>query len=929
VLDFSVLGPVWAARDGQALALGGPKPRALLALLLIEPGRPVSAQRLAEELWGDDPPPTAASSLHVHLSTLRKALGARLRTTPGGYVLDAGDDEVDARRFERRLAAARDAGDPGAVSATLRGALAEWRGRPFDGVAHGPAIAAEAARLDELRLASIEDRVEADLALGRHAELVSELRGLLEASPTRERLAGQLMLALHRSDRGADALSVYERVSATLDAALGVDPDDQLAALARAIRRGDPTLARPAPGGLPLPVSSFVGREAELVELRELLGRARLLTLLGPGGCGKSRLALELARSVAPEHPAGTFLVGLGGLAATDSVTRAVAGVLDAREPVGEPLVAAIARRLDRGRSLMLLDDCERLVAECARLTAALMAAVPGLRLLATSREPLGVPGEVVYRVGGLTPADALRLLVERAEAARPGFRLQIAEEDAAAAICRSLDGLPLPIELVAARLRSLSLPELADRVLEHVEAAGGERSARPARHHTIRASIEWSHRLLDADERRLFRRLAVFASGFAVTALETVAGVDPAIHHPSAVLARLVDRSLVEVSLPPGEAARYRVLEVVRQFAAERLQVAGEEVAVRAAHADWYARLAVAARQWGGDEQQAWLHRIERDLDNIRAALTWHLGDGWDPDRALQAVGAIWWVWYVRGMIGESRTWLRRVVAASTPGGPTPDLGGALLAAGAAARGMGDFAEAAVLGRRALEVQRALGDERGQAAALNSLCITTTALGDLDAALAYAEESLRTIERVGAARGITASTLNLGAVLRARGDLGARPQELFEAARRGFEQQGDQRGAAAALCNLALLAHRRGQPEAALRFVMDSLALYHQLGFDEGQADCLEMLACQRAADSPGLALELFSVADRARERLGAPMFVPDERAAREVAETAIREALDQEARRRMAAAARGSDLQDTVRELLAQRAPPPASSD
>jgi len=918
VLDIRVLGPVQVARDGQELAIGGPRPRTALALLAIESGRPVSLARLTAELWGDDPPPTAASSLHVHLSTLRRALGPRLRTTRAGYVLDASDDEVDARRFERGVAgSAERGGDPGATAAALRGALGEWRARAFEGVEPGSAIAAEAARLEELRLGATEERVEADLALGRHAELLAELRGLLEANPTRERLAGLLMLALHRSDRGADALRVYDRVCEALDATLGVDPGDELVALAMAIRRGDPTLARPAPGGLPLPISSFVGRAAELAELRTLLGGTRLLTLLGPGGSGKSRLALELARAAAPEHPGGTFLVGLGGLSVTDSVTRAVAGVLGARGSPDVPLVAAIAARLERGRSLVLLDDCERLVDECARLCAALAGAVPGLRVLATSREPLGVPGEVVYRVGGLDAGDAMRLLAERAAAARPGFRLDAAEAGAAASICRHLDGLPLPIELVAARLRSLSVGELAEHLRDHLEGTG-ERSTRPERHQTIRASIDWSHRTLDEDERRLLRRLAVFAGGFGVASLEAVAGVEPAVERPSAVLARLVDRSLVEVSLRPGEATRYRLLEVIRQFAAERLVEAGEDGAARAAHAAWHADLAVAARQWGGGEQEAWLHRIERDLDNVRAALAWCLGDGWDPDRALQIVAGMWWVWYVRGMIGESLTWLRRVLAASAPGGPTPERAAALMAAAAGTRGHGDFAEAAVLGEEALAVQRALGDGRGQAAALNSLCISATALGDLDAALAYAEESLRVIEGVGAARGITTSRLNLGVVLRARGDLVA-PRALFEAARQGFAEQGDQRGAAAALCNLAMLAHRRGEPEPAARFALEALAVYHQLGFDEGEADCLEVLAFQRAAASPEHALELLTVADRARERLGAAMFVPDERAARAAAEAAIGARLDEAARQRVAAAARDRDLHETARSLLA----------
>jgi len=916
-MDFRVLGRVEVVDGDRALDLGGPKPRALLAVLVLEAGRPVSPARLAEELWGDDPPATAASSLHVHLSKVRRALGARLRTTAAGYVLDATPEEVDAARFERALADAAVPDDPGAAAGLLAAALGSWRGPAFDGIDRGPATAAAAVRLEELRLRAIEDRVEADLALGRHADLLPELRGLLEAQPTRERLAGQLMLALHRSDRSADALRVYEQVGEALDQALGVDPGDELAALARAIRRGDPTLARPGPGGLPLPVTSFVGRGGELAELEELLGSARLVTLVGPGGCGKSRLGLELARTVAPDHPGGLFLVGLAGLAVTDSVTRAVAAVVDARELPGEPLVAAIARRLRRGRALLLLDDCERLAGDCARLCAALLETVPGVRLLATSREPLGAPGEVVYRVHGLVEADAVRLLAERAAAARPGLRLD-PWDATAASVCRHLDGLPLPIELVAARLRSLSLEELAGHVAAHLDLVGGQRPAGHERHRTIRAAIDWSHELLDGDERRLFRRLSVFAGGFGAGPLDAVAAVEPPVAQPLAVLARLVDRSLVEAALRPGEAARYRLLEVVRQFAAERLDDAGEAVAARAAHAGWFATYVAGARRWGGGEQEAWLHRVERDLDNVRAALAWYLGDGWQPELALRMVAGMWWVWYLLGMIGESRTWLRRALAAA-PGEPSEDRAAALVAAGAGARGMGDFAEAVQLGTEALGVQRALGDERGEAAALNSLCISATALGDLDAALAHGERSLAIIERAGVPAGMAASRLNLGVVRRARGDLES-PEALFESARSGFEALGDRRGCAAALTNLALLAHRRGEAERAHRHTVDSLAIYDQLGFDEGRADCLEVLAFQRAAaGSPAEALRLLTVADAARERLGAPMFVPDERAARAAAEAAIATTLDGAERLRITVAAGGLDLRDVVREVLA----------
>ena len=917
-MDFRILGSIEVLDGDRTLAIGGPRPRALLVVLVLEAGRPVSVARLTEELWGDDPPATAASSLHVHLSTLRRALGPRLRTTAAGYVLDAGPEEVDAVRFERAAAgAACGQDDPGAVASGLAAALRSWRGPALAGIERGPAAAAAAVRLEELRLRAVEDRIEADLALGRHAEVLPELRGLVEAQPARERLAGQLMLALHRSDRSADALRAYERLREAHDQTLGVDPGDELAALARAIRRGDPTLARPGPGGLPLPTTTFVGRSGELADLVELLGTSRLVTLVGPGGGGKSRLGLELARTVAPDHPGGLFLVGLAGLAVTDSVTRAVAAVLDARELPGEPLLDAIARRLARGRTLVLLDDCERLVGDCARVCAALLQTVPGLRVLATSREPLGVPGEVVYRVHGLVEEEAARLLAERAAAARPGLRLDAADP-AALAICRHLDGLPLPIELAAARLHSLSAEELARYIAAHLDLLAGERPAWHERHRTIRAAIDWSHALLDEDERRLFRRLSVFAGGFGAGPLDAIAAIQPPVERPLAVLAGLVDRSLVEAAPRQGEATRYRLLEVVRQFAAEQLADAVEERAARAAHASWFAGYAAGARRWGGGEQEAWLHRVERDLDNVRAALGWYLGDGWNPELALRTVASMWWVWYIRGMTGESRTWLNRTLAAASPE-PTEDRASALVAAGATARAMGDFTEALRLGTEALEVQQALGDEHGQAAALNSLCITATALADLDLALAHGEHSLAIIERIGAPGGIAASRLNLGIVLRARGDL-ERPAALFESARAGFEALGDRRGSAAALTNLALLAHRRGETDRARRFVLGSLAVYEQLGFEDGLCDCLEVLAFQRAAaGSVADAQRLLAVADRARERLGVPMFVPDERAARAAAEAAIGAALGEEERRSATDAAAALDLREVVRDVLA----------
>jgi predicted ATPase/DNA-binding SARP family transcriptional activator len=939
VVDFRVLGPVEVIRDGVSVVLG-PKPRAVLAYLVLNAGLPVSATRISEELWGDDPPPTARSSLHVHLSKLRKALASRLRTTPAGYVLEAEPAEVDALRFEQAVEVVRRRDDDtGTTSDALRAALAMWRGPAFEGIDQGPAIMAAAARLEELRLTAAEDWVDADLALGRHEQLVAELQGMVETHPTRERLAGQLMLALHRSHRSADALRVYDQLCSSLDETLGVDPGDDMSALARAIRRGDPTLVRPGSAGLPLPTTSFVGRGDELAELKNLLGRERLMTLVGPGGSGKSRLALELARVAAPDHPGGVFLVGLGGLAPADSVTRAVAGTIDARERPGEPLLPTIVERFRHGSALLLLDDCDHLAAQCAGLCGTLLEVVPGLRILATSREPLGVSGEMVYRVQGLglpasdaRPAeqlrcDAVRLLAERMAAARPGVDLQEGDATDAAAVCSHLDGLPLAIELVAARVRSMSLHELADHVGHHLDLVGGGRRAGHERHRTMRAAIDWSHQLLDEPERVLFRRLAVFASGFGSVAAEALAAIDPPTGRAVTILAQLVDRSLVEVTLRPGEAARYRLLEVVRQYAAWCLVEAGEEAAVRAAHAAWFAELASGAAGWGGDQQQAWVHRVERDLDNLRAALGWFLGDGWAPEKAIQMLVDMWWVWYVRGMPGESWAWLRRALAAA-PTEPTPARAKALLAAAACARGTGGFAEAAELGAQALDIQLALGDEWGQAAALNSLCISATALGDLDAALEHAEASLSKIESLGVPRHIATSRLNLGVVLRARGDL-QRPEELFESARRAYDELGDSRGCAAALSDLALLAHRRGEAERAWRFALDALAIYEHLGFIEGQVDCLEFMACHLAArNRPASAVELLTVTDRVREKLGAPLFVPDWREARAAAVASIREALSNGEVARVADQAARLELQDVVRSILAESQPHSALS-
>ena len=940
-MEFRVLGEVEAIEGGRLLLLGGPKPRALLAHLLLNAGRPIARDELVDELWGDAPPPTARDSLNVHTGVLRRALGARLRTVPPGYLLDASPGEIDSTRFETQVDEIRKGSHTPAESASaLAAALALWRGPVYGGIPVGPSAAAAAARLDELRLSALEERIEADLALGRHAALVAELTGILASGPARERLAGQLMLALHRCDRSADALAVYGATCRVLDDQLGVDPSDALTQLSRAIHRGDPTLAAPGPSLLPSPLSRFIGRRDELARAGELLATARLLTLSGIGGCGKTRLGLELARLAAPAHPGGLYFVDLAPVGRGASVARQLAAVLGVRERRGMPLPVQLATRLRHHRTLLVLDNCEHLAQSCAELCTQLLETAPGLRILVTTREPLGISGEVVFTVKGLAvPAagdaiaeveasDAVRLLLDRATAVRPGFTIGAAEAQVAAALCRRLDGLPLAIELAAARLSNLSLEEVAARVEERLDALGASRSI-DARHRTMRASIEWSYEMLDEPERIALRRLSVFAGAFSREGAEAViAGWEPigADTDVPGTCGRLVDKSML-VAEPGPERTCYRMLEIVRQFSAERLLAAGETTAGRVRHARWYHDFVPEARVWAGPDQQLWMERIKRELGNVHASLAWYLGDGWEGGRALEMAGPLWWFWYTSGRVGEGRAWLSRVLAA-TPPEPSAARGLAVRGAAALARITGEFAEALRLGEESLAVCRALGEERGVAAALNNLCITGIMSGDFDAARSHGEEGLLIIERLGDVLGKATSLNNLGLLARVSGDLD-RATQLFTTALDIWRAGGDRRGIAAGLSNLAIVARHRLETERARKLALEALTIYSDLEFDEGQLDCLEVIGAAAAADGDSArALRLLLVTTRAREELGWPLFVPDELAQVRDALALSRDALDAIDVERIAVDARDVTLADAVEGvLLASGSPVPSA--
>ncbi|MDP9848075.1 ATP-binding protein [Streptosporangium lutulentum] len=685
-MRFGILGSteVWLS-DGRLAAIGGPRLRALLGLLLLDAGRMVTSERLIDGLYGTAPPAGAVNALQAQVSRLRHLLagdGDVVVRHPAGYLLAVAPESVDAHRFERLAAEGRgalDAGDPLRAEETLREALDLWRGPALADVLEAPFAAAQAARLEELRIAATEDQVEARLALGRHRETVAGLQELVAAHPLRERLRGQLMRALYACGRQADALATYEDARRRLADELGADPSPELAATHLSVLRADlpPATRAPSPAasppdasqdvrhGIPAQLTTLIGRSGELARIGELLAGARLVTLTGPGGTGKTRLAVETAGRERGDDGEVCF-VELAPLADGADVPQAVLGALGLREsgtlpgsnrPAHDPLMRLTSILADR-RMLLILDNCEHVVGATAGLAARLLSSCPTLRILATSREALGITGEVLCPIPplGLPPADAssaealafpaVRLFADRASAVRPGFDLG-ADVDAVLHICRTLDGLPLAIELAAARLRSLPASEIATRLDDRFRLLSrGSRTAQP-RHQTLRAVVEWSWDLLDEDERTLARRLTVFAGGADLEAAERVSGLSDVVD----VLSGLVDKSLVEVADD-----RYRMLDTIRAFCAERLAEAGEEEALRRAHGEYFLDLAETADpHLRAARQLEWLRVLDREHDNLHAAL--HRAIESDPAFALRLMSALAGYWWLRGLRTEGAT--------------------------------------------------------------------------------------------------------------------------------------------------------------------------------------------------------------------------------------------------------------------------------
>ncbi|MEU4197714.1 BTAD domain-containing putative transcriptional regulator [Kribbella sp. NPDC026611] len=723
-MQIGMLGPFEVRTDaGVVVDVPGARLRGLLAALALEAGRVVPKATLVDWIWGEQPPADATNALQRLVSRLRKALpDASIEGQLDGYKLAVAPDQVDAVRFEQLLTQARTEQEP---VRRLREALALWRGNALQdiGLQDSEAFDAAVTRLDGLRLSALEDRFDAEIALGNGADLITELTDLVAAHPVRERLVAALMRALVATGRDTEALRIYERTRETLADELGVDPSPELSAVHVALLRGE--LGRreeTRKTNVRAELTSYIGKDGDIAAVRDLLSDHRLATLVGPGGSGKTRLAMETARTLLSDVPDGVWLVELAPLSPEGDVAQATLAALKLRDAlVGEVpdadatdrVIAAIRERA----LILILDNCEHVVEEAAAFAHRLLGECPRLRILATSREPLGITGEALWPVSPLAlPAEdadpaqiektpAVQLLMDRATAVRKDLQT---DPQTLARVCRALDGMPLAIELAAARLRTMTLDQLANRLDDRFRLlTGGSRTALP-RHRTLRAMIDWSWELLSDAERLVLRRLAVFSGGASLDAAEHVCTSDTVESWAVLeLLTALTEKSLVVAE--GDEVPRYRLLGTIKEYADDRLAEADESESARRAHLAYFTELAETADpHLRRGEQLEWLAVLEPEYDNLSAAMRGAIAAG-EAEGAVRLAGAAGWYWWLAGHKTEGKDLITAAVA--LPGDVPRELRARVYAflVNFASSGRSDQFEAAEWIHRTYEVSRGI----------------------------------------------------------------------------------------------------------------------------------------------------------------------------------------------------------------------------
>ena len=841
MLRIGVLGSM-QLRDGEReLPVPPPMPRALLSLLALRAGWPVPVDEIIDGLWGDGPPESARNIVQVYVSSLRRMLGRDvIGSGPGGYGLDAAV-WVDAAEFEHALRAGLPtAGDPAVVADTLGRALGLWRGEPLADVA-APFAEVQRTRLTELRLSVVEAWADAELACGRQDELVLELEAWIARYPLRELFWAQLITALDRGGRQADALATYHRVRAVLRDELGADPGEQVQRAHHEVlaRPRSATARLPPEAAVPAPHSDLIGRENDMSGIRALLARpgVRLVTVLGPGGVGKTRLVIDVARAEAEAHRLhsdGVAWVPLASLTQVATLPAGLAHALGIGEESERDAIQALLAGLRPRRILLVLDNLEHLLPGAAPLLAQLLDACPGLALLVTSRvatrvygehrlvlDPLPVHGKDSSGMG----SDASVLLLERAEAACPGWADGQQALRCAAALAADLDGLPLALELAAARASLLGPCALRERLRGKLTGLDAAIVDTEARHRSLHAAITWSYELLPPQTRQVLCQLAVFRGTMALDAAAAVTQLDE--DELLEQLTSMVDASLLR-SLhddPPS----FRLLETIRAFAAERLAHDGGEVQAQTRHAEFFHALgeSAAPRLWQPG-QQVWFGRLEREHDNLRAALQFWLTHG-KPGAALRLATSLAAFWEARGHLEEGLGWLGQALAAAPDANPAA-RGQAMFYASRLAGQRGDAAEESALLQNSLPLFRQGGDLRGEIFALAHLGIAAARSGQVSRAMDLGAESVARARDLGDPWYLAMALNNYGWNRVMSGDVGNQTEELLAESLQLRRSLDEKRGVGVTLGSIAELQLLRGDLEAAATTVEEMLTLSNAL---------------------------------------------------------------------------------------------------
>jgi predicted ATPase/DNA-binding SARP family transcriptional activator/DNA-binding CsgD family transcriptional regulator len=879
------------------------KAASLVKLLALSQGHRLHREQVMDLLWPDLGIRAASNNLRGALHVARRTLepntgspesylsfqGEQLALCPAGRLW------VDVDAFEEAAEEARHVRNP----AAYRAAIELYVGELLPEDRYEDWAEERRAELRETYLKLLVGLAGLHEERGEYERAIEALRKAVAEEPTRVEAHAGLMRLYALSERRAAALEQYERLKSILSEWLGAEPDAETRRLREEIASGwfppptqttqeePPLEEHPGAHNLPVQRTSFVGREREIVELKRLLSMTGLLTLTGAGGSGKTRLALEVAGELASLYPDGVWLVELAPLSDPDLVAQQVAKALSVREQPDLAHMEMLVEHLRQKNALLVLDNCEHLVDATSDLAGVLLGSSPRLKILATSREPLGVAGEVNWRVSPLSvPStdhlpdaenlaryESVRLFVDRARLRLPAFELTQENAGAVARVCRKLDGIPLAIELATARMGALAVEQVAERLEVSLDVLkGGSRTAEP-RQQTLRATLDWSYELLSEPERKLFGQLSVFAGGFTLEAAEAV-GTGDGIEESEVLESffMLVDKSLVVAEMGAEDAHRYRMLEPVRQYAREKLEESGEAERVRERHARHYLALAeVAEPELVGARQVAWLERLETEYGNFQTALSWSLEREVNVELGARLAGALWRFWYKRGYLSAGRQWLEAALSGS---GALPEIVHAKLLTGSGmlAWEQGDYASAMVLHEESLSLRRQMRDRPGVASSLNNVGLVALYIGDYERATELHEESLALRRELGDARGSAASLHNLGLVALYEGNR-ARSKAFMEESLSIYRELKDEWTISILLNNLGLVELYEGEHQRAVELQKESLTLRRELGDRGGVAECLEGLSGVAASKGEAArAARLWAAAESLREAIGAP---------------------------------------------------------